>query len=49
MTTNRNSLDEARSLISSIQENLNQIYAVAPTLNGNTFIHESLIRECCGF
>jgi predicted GTPase len=49
MTQHHNTLEDARNLITSIQENLNQIYAVAPTLNGNNVIHESLIRSAADF
>ncbi len=44
-----NTLDEARELITSIQGKLNQIYAVAPTLNGNNTINESLIHCATDF
>jgi predicted GTPase len=49
MTQHHNTLEDARNLITSIQENLNQIYAVAPTLNGNNVIHESLNRSAADF
>jgi predicted GTPase len=49
MMQHHNTLEDARNLIASIQENLNQIYAVAPTLNGNNVIHESLIRSAADF
>lgn len=44
-----NALDDARSLISSIQEKLNQLYAVAPSLEGNDIIQEPLFRSHADF
>ncbi len=44
-STKNNALDKARSLIDSIQEKLNQLYVVAPTLEGNNIIHQSLFSS----
>jgi|GEM_PF-3419417 len=43
--TENNAIYEARSLIDSIQEKLNQLYAVAPSLKGNEIIQEPLFRS----
>ncbi|MFI3190765.1 hypothetical protein BCS42_00385 [Crenothrix sp. D3] len=44
-----NALDDARNLINSIQEKLNQLYAVAPSLEGNDIIQEPLFRSHADF
>ena len=44
-STKNNALDKARRLIDSIQEKLNQLYVVAPTLEGNNIIHQSLFSS----
>ncbi len=49
MTQHHNALEEARNLVASIQENLNQIYAVAPTLEGNNSIYDSFFRSTADF
>ena len=49
LPTENNAIDKARSLISSIQEKLNQLYAVAPSLEGNEIIKEPLFRSHAEF
>ncbi len=44
-----NALDDARNLISSIQDKLNQLYSVAPSLDGNNIIQEPLFRSHADF